>query len=123
MQILTAIVPLPGPPRSHSNRSLVSAQQELAQSFGSGEKLAAIAQRLNMSYSHFRREFRNETGLPPGEYQRRSRLRRARELLATTNLTLKEIAEELGYYSAFHFSSDFKARMGLSPSIWRRRQL
>lgn len=106
-------------------RALVLAQKEIAESLEFGCDFAAIAQRLNMSYSHFRREFKKEIGLSPGEYLHQVRVRRAQELLDSTSLSLKEIAEKLAYHSAFHFSKDFKARMGQSPSNWRkaRKQL
>lgn len=122
MQILTAIIPVSRPLRGGRQRRIAaSALHELGHSFGEGKGLEEIARRLHMSYSHFRREFRKETGLSPGEYQKRVRLRRARELLAATDLPLKEIAGELGYHSPYHFSSDFKARTGLSPSFWRKK--
>lgn len=112
--------PVSSRPVSRVAQALLSAQEEIARSLPGGCSFKEIAQRLNMSYSHFRREFKNKTGVSPGEYLHRVRLQRTCELLESTDLMLKEIAEKLGYYSAFHLSADFKSRMGKSPSAWKK---
>jgi AraC-like DNA-binding protein len=44
---------------------------------------------------------------------------RARRLLAGTDATLASIADQLGFSSAFHFSTIFKRVHGQSPAHWR----
>jgi AraC-like DNA-binding protein len=82
------------------------------------ERLAA---NLGVAYSHFRSEFRRQTGLTPWKYVVRLRLMRARRLLASSDAKLDEVAELVGFSSAFHLSRAFKQAYGDSPSVWRRQ--
>ncbi len=79
-----------------------------------------LAERLGVAYSYFRREFRRRTGLSPGAYVRRLRLEKARRLLGNSRATLAEVAEALGFSSAYHLSSAFKQAFGVSPATWRQ---
>jgi AraC-like DNA-binding protein len=51
------------------------------------------------------------------------RVRRAESLLRNTPMTLKEIAERLGYSSPFHLSKEFKKQTGIAPDAWRRKRV
>lgn len=75
-----------------------------------------IAEELSVSYSNFRKLFKEYTGLSPATYQQELRLLRAKELLTTTELSIKEIAYRLNFESPDYFSAKFKAKMGLKPS-------
>ena len=66
--------------------------------------------------SNFRKLFKEYTGLSPATYQQDLRLLRAKELLSTTDLTIKEIAYRLNFESPDYFSAKFKAKMGCKPS-------
>lgn len=81
------------------------------------EKLAAS---LHMSYAHFRRVFKQQTGLSPYQYHLQLRTHRARELLHGTTLAVRQIATRLNFPNAYHFSKIFKKKTGMSPSQWRR---
>lgn len=99
---------------------LISKSQALmAGNLLEGDSIEKIARELGVGYSYFRREFRNQTGFSPKQYQNEIRHRRAKDLLLSTRLTVKEISEQLGYYSPYHLSFDFSKRMGLSPARWR----
>jgi AraC-like DNA-binding protein len=81
-----------------------------------------LARELGIGYSYFRRTFRQHTGLSPKKYAAQLRLRRVQSLLRTTPLTIKEIAEQMGYHSPYHLSAEFKKQTGLSPIRWRHRR-
>ena len=83
--------------------------------------LREFARGLGMGYSHFRRCFRQHTGLAPKPYVQALRLRRVQELLRHSELTIQEIAERMGYHSPFHLSAEFKKSTGLAPLRWRQR--
>jgi AraC-like DNA-binding protein len=84
----------------------------------SPEELAA---RLNMSYSWFRRMFKQYTGLSPTQYQQQIRLQQAKDLLVSSGKTIKEIAYELNFESANYFTAFFKQNAGFTPAVFRKR--
>ena len=78
-----------------------------------------VAEELGVSYSNFRKLFKEFTGISPDLYQQDLRLQRAKELLATTTLSIKEIAYRLRFDSPDYFSSKFKIKTGKKPSEFR----
>jgi len=82
--------------------------------------LPDIAEELGMGYEHFRKCFRQEFGVAPGKYRQRVRMQRAQCLLITSEVTVKEIAAQMGYSDAFTFSKEFKRYAGMSPLTYRQ---
>lgn len=81
--------------------------------------LEQIASQLNMSYSWFRRLFKQYTGFSPAQYQLEIKIQKAKELLASTVMPIKEIAYELNFESASYFITFFKSKIGISPKTYR----
>ncbi len=80
-----------------------------------------VAESLGMSYSRFRRLFRELTGIPPALYQNELRMERARQMLSSTELPVKEIAYRLQFESADYFSTSFRRRTGMRPTEYREQ--
>ncbi len=80
-----------------------------------------LAHSLNMSYSWFRRMFRQYTGLAPAQYQQQLKLQKAREWLIGTDKTIKEIAYILNFDSANYFNAFFRQKTGMTPAEFRRK--
>jgi AraC-like DNA-binding protein/PAS domain-containing protein len=80
------------------------------------DELAAI---VRMSSSHFTRSFHKSVGVTPHRYVIQNRVMRARELLATTNLPLTEIALTTGFSDQSHFSRRFHEIVGIPPGAFR----
>jgi len=78
-----------------------------------------VAREVGMGYSNFRKLFKEFTGISPALYQQDLRLQRAKELLSTTPMTIREIAYSLNFESADYFSAKFKKKTGLTPSEFR----
>ena len=78
-----------------------------------------VAEELGVSYSNFRKLFKEHTGLSPAIYQQDLKLQRAKELLTTTDMSVKEIAYRLNFESPDYFSAKFKAKTGRKPSDLR----
>lgn len=78
-----------------------------------------VAQELGISYSSFRKLFKEHTGFAPALYQQNLKLQRAKELLSTTDESIKEIAYRLNFESPDYFSSKFKSQTGMKPSDFR----
>lgn len=81
--------------------------------------MEALAEDLNIGYSYFRKMFKTYTGLSPHQYCLDLKIKRSKELLLTTNLTIKEIAYQLNFDSIHYFSRLFKKKTGVSPSSFR----
>lgn len=92
------------------------ARLRIRESLESDVTIQMIAEELGVSYSNFRKLFKEYTGLSPATYQQELRLLRAKELLTTTELSIKEIAYRLNFESPDYFSAKFKAKMGFKPS-------
>ena len=63
--------------------------------------------------------FKQTTGLPPHAFLLSCRIRRAKELLATTPSPITQIAADLGFSSPQHFAMHFKRETGTTPTAWR----
>lgn len=79
------------------------------------EELADLA---GMSVSHFSRQFKAETGESPMDYVSKVRLQRASELLLHPDLSVREVAKQVGFHDEFYFSRKFKAEKGMSPTFY-----
>lgn len=81
--------------------------------------LHELASELNLSYSWFRKTFKEHTGHAPAKYFQQLKLRRAERMLAETQMSIKEIAYSLGYKSTEHFFALFKRNSGFTPTAYR----
>ena len=87
----------------------------------SGEiNLEGLAAENNIGYSYFRKMFKEYTGISPRQYHLELKIMRAKELLLTTDLNIKQICFELGFESSHYFSRFFKQKVGVSPSELRK---
>jgi AraC family transcriptional regulator len=80
-----------------------------------------LANSVQLSPSHFRRLFRDQTGEPVTRYLKSLRMERSRRLLETTYLSIKQIAAHVGLTSMSHFVSDFKRAYEVTPTRYARR--
>lgn len=81
------------------------------------EELARIT---CMSYSKFRKIFKEYTGFAPSQYIQEVRITMAKELLTNTSKSIKEIAIELGYENKDYFFTVFKKVTGSTPVNYRK---
>ena len=85
-------------------------------------RVSALAALANLSQAHFSALFKEQTGCSPRDYLHLLRIHRACQLLRSSTLNVKEIATRLGYQDQFHFSRQFKAFQGVSPSEYREQR-
>ena len=83
------------------------------------EQLAALA---HLSPSQLIRAFKRETGFSPHQYLLEARLNAARYLLASTGLSLAQIAEQCGFTDASALVNSFRRRLGITPRAYARQQ-
>jgi transcriptional regulator GlxA family with amidase domain len=80
-----------------------------------------LARAVNLSPSRLRHLFKLEVGLSPAQYIRVLRMQKAKELLESTFLNIKEIMNMVGIKDNSHFNKNFKDMFGLTPSQCRAR--
>lgn len=80
-----------------------------------------LAQRIGISEVYLRRLFWEHLGLTPKQYVLEKRLRRARELLVDTALSVTEVAQACGFSSPYHFCRAFRQKTGTTPTEYARR--
>lgn len=82
--------------------------------------LEDLAKSVNLSASRLRHLFSTETGTSPGQYLKSIRIRKAKEMLETTFLSVKQIMSLVGFVDRKHFACDFKKAYGASPTEYRK---
>jgi AraC family transcriptional regulator, glycine betaine-responsive activator len=82
--------------------------------------IEVIAERAGCSRRHLERLFKEKTGMAPVHYYRNARLDRARQLLVETNMSFMEVAIASGFESSGTFSTAYKRRFGLTPTMEER---
>jgi AraC-like DNA-binding protein len=85
--------------------------------------LQDICDELKLDYKYASNCFKKDTGLGFNKYLTNEKIKLAKRELATTELPIQEIAEMVGYNSAYYFTRAFRSNTGLSPTEYRKRSL
>lgn len=85
--------------------------------------VAWCAEQFHLTPSYFGDIVRREMGITPQAFLQTKLIDRAKSLLASQELTINEIAEELGFSYPNHFARLFRQKTGMSPSAFRRQLL
>ena len=83
--------------------------------------VAWCAEQFHLTPSYFGDIVRREMGITPQAFLQTKLIDRAKSLLASQELTINEIAEELGFSYPNHFARLFRQKTGMSPSAFRRQ--
>ncbi len=79
-----------------------------------------LASKVNLNRTTLQKVFKEIYGLTVNEYRTKARLQLAKNLLASTELSITEIAGRCGYANASKFSEVFKRNEGVLPKDWRK---
>ena len=82
-----------------------------------------MAQFLHMGTETFAKRFSADMGIAPRKFFERILADRTVKLLTGTDLSIKEIAEQLGFANEYYFSRFFKRHLGAAPTEFRRRMI
>lgn len=95
------------------------AVQEIEERLSEPLAVATLAAPLNLSPSRFAHLFKAEVGVSPMRYLHTRRMLRARALLESTFLTVKQVMVQVGCNDPSHFARDFRRFHGKAPSECR----
>ena len=100
----------------YSNREVIEKViRYIKSNLDSDLSLEAVSAYANLSTIHFHNCFKSATGRTLHDYVEEKRIKRAMDLLLTTDMTLTEIAFACGFSSQSYFSYVFKRRMKMTP--------
>ncbi|WP_460940148.1 AraC family transcriptional regulator [Spirosoma humi] len=108
----------------HSSRSIEitkAFKQLLRRNFKSMKRPAHFAAHLHMSVSHLTDTVRSVTGFPITYFIQQELMREAQRLLYYSDLSVKEIAEVLGFEDAQYFNRLFHKVVGVAPGAFRKQ--
>lgn len=100
---------------------IISAQEFIKEHHQESIKLCDIAKAVNLSANYFHTLFTESCGLTPREYLEDYRIKVAKKLLLTTQLTLSEIAEQCGFSSQQYLTTIFKAKVKCPPIRFKQQ--
>ena len=101
-----------------SPKTLRRVQDHIATNLGQKITNEALAHVANLSPSHFARAFKDSQGVAPHRYILECRVKRTQELLAT-ELSLSEVAVEVGFSDQSHLTRWFREIVGVTPGSYR----
>ena len=84
--------------------------------------LEEIAEKCDMNYHTFRRQFLKTYGISPGKYRIRKRIETASRMLEQ-GVSVGEVSELMGYPDIYTFSHQFKMVKGISPGKYCSEQM
>lgn len=108
--------PMPEPEAATTAATRTWAQEQLHRPL----PLAELAEHARMSVRTFCRRFREEVGMPPGQWLAQRRVDHARRLLETTDLPVDQVAAHAGFGTAVSLRQHLSAVIGVSPTAYRR---
>jgi len=103
----------------HADELIAQIQFWLRTNLSSDISLSELAEQFGLSQRSFTRRFKMATGIRATEYWQQLRIETAKDLLASSNLSIQEIAYHVGYQDQGHLTRLFKQNLSLTPKDYR----
>jgi len=110
-------------PKSKKKQNLNSVLNYISENLHDNLTISSLANFCNLSVNHFSRKFLNTYGIRPNKYIQLKRIERAQLLLLTTNNSLKQISEKVGFDNISYFSRTFKKIVEKTPAVFRKENI
>ncbi len=107
----------------HVSQETLLASNYILQNLSGPLSVSMLAEKLRLSHNGLIWKFKKELNVTPVTYITMCRIKRAKQLLFDSDLTISQIAENCGYANTYYFSNAFKKSEGLSPSDFRKKCL
>ena len=101
-------------------KRVAAAKDWMEENFSNDVSLENIASVATMNSQHFLRMFKQVYLITPHQYLIDLKLKKAKELLQNSWISIQDICHAIGFESVFSFSVLFKNRFGMAPSYFRR---
>ncbi|MBA3710778.1 MAG: helix-turn-helix domain-containing protein [Planctomycetes bacterium] len=112
----------PHAPHARRHPAVRKALQAIDTRFAERLDVAALARIAGCSVSQLSHRFPAEMGTTPMAYLEAHRIERAKHLLTSSTMAVKEVSAAVGFVNPFHFSTRFRRVVGCSPMVWRLRR-
>lgn len=110
---------LKGGIQAHPDEDIARIQSWIRHNFAQAISVQSLAKSVNMSLRTFNRRFKKATHQTPLKYMQTIKMQAAGELLQTSNLSIADIADKIGYQDLSHFTEIFKNHFATTPSQYR----
>ena len=108
-----------GPPRHDHDPVLAAVFDAIEHRYNHSISLSQIATTVSLSNGHLNTVVKRHTGRTVVQWITERRMREARRLLANTDLTIAEVAVQVGYHDAGYFIRRFRSHHDVTPRTWR----
>ncbi|SDJ92340.1 response regulator transcription factor [Natronincola ferrireducens] len=106
---------------SYEDDVILKAKAYIQEHYKNKIHLQDVADEVNLSSAYFSKYFKKKTEMNFSHYLNKLRLSKAKELMKNPNLTLNEIALEVGYEDLSYFSIVFQRYEDTTPTSYRRQ--
>ncbi len=103
----------------HSDELIMQIQFWLKTNLSADITLKALAEQFGMSQRTLTRRFKAANGISASQYWHQLKVETAKELLTSTNLSIQEVAFEMGYQDQGHLTRLFKRALNMTPKSYR----
>lgn len=117
LEVILAAVQRPAP--SNEGDAMAQVERYLRLAKHATISMAELAAFIGMSERNLLRAYKNRYGLSPKQHLRRMRVERAANLLLSTQLSIQEVADAVGYADVQSFRRQFRQIHGLPPRVFR----
>jgi two-component system response regulator YesN len=109
--------------KSHKNAKTIQKAKDYIESHLSNSELTLklVSEEVGMSYTYFSHLFKQLTNESFSDYVNKVRIRKAKELLESSELRVFEVAFAVGFKDPHYFSQCFKTMYGLSPTEYKKK--
>lgn len=105
---------------THHDETIIKVQEWIQENYAAVIHVADIADRFKLSVRSLNRRFKLATNTTPLQYLQDLRISHAKDLLKQSNLVISEVADQVGYQDASHFTGLFKRLNTVTPNEYRR---
>jgi transcriptional regulator GlxA family with amidase domain len=108
-------------PRQHNDAAIAAAQTWIAENYAEANPVASMTAEAGLAARTFKRRFEAATGYAPLDYVLSLRMEEAKQVLETSDVSIDDVAAEVGYSEPAAFRRIFKRATGISPLQYRQK--